>query len=311
MDRDNRFERIELAYHSLMGLNHAPLSPSEYIQSQYDKNITDEFIMPACFKDYCGMQDGESFIFINFRNDRAREIVSTLGQKEFSGFERETFKKLHIATMTPYDNTFPYPVLFPKESVQNTLAEVISQHNLTQSHIAETEKYAHVTFFINGGVEVPFKNENRVLIQSPKVTTYDLKPEMSAKEVTLAVLEQMKLGTDLIIVNFANGDMVGHTGNFEASVKAVEAVDACLGEILSLAKKLDYAMLLTSDHGNCERMKDENQNPLTNHTAGSVYCFVLGNGVRSIKNGALNNIASSVLKLMGLKAPATMDEPLF
>ncbi|GAA9404647.1 2,3-bisphosphoglycerate-independent phosphoglycerate mutase [Helicobacter pylori] len=311
MDRDNRFERIELAYHSLMGLNNTPLSPSEYIQSQYDKNTTDEFIMPACFKNYCGMQDGESFIFINFRNDRAREIVSALGQKEFSGFKRETFKKLHIATMTPYDNTFPYLVLFPKESVQNTLAEVVSQHNLTQSHIAETEKYAHVTFFINGGVEAPFKNENRVLIQSPKVTTYDLKPEMSAKEVTLAVLEQMKLGTDLIIVNFANGDMVGHTGNFEASVKAVEAVDACLGEILSLAKKLDYAMLLTSDHGNCERMKDENQNPLTNHTAGSVYCFVLGNGVRSIKNGALNNIASSVLKLMGIKAPATMDEPLF
>ncbi len=311
MDRDKRFERIELAYHSLMGLNNTPLSPSEYIQSHYDKNTTDEFIMPACFKDYCGMQDGESFIFINFRNDRAREIVSALGQKEFNGFKRETFKKLHIATMTPYDNTFPYPVLFPKESVQNTLAEVVSQHNLTQSHIAETEKYAHVTFFINGGVEAPFKNENRVLIQSPKVTTYDLKPEMSAKEVTLAVLEQMKSGTDLIIVNFANGDMVGHTGNFEASIKAVEAVDACLGEILSLAKKLDYAMLLTSDHGNCERMKDENQNPLTNHTAGSVYCFVLGNGVRSIKNGALNNIASSVLKLMGLKAPATMDEPLF
>ncbi|GHR31825.1 2,3-bisphosphoglycerate-independent phosphoglycerate mutase [Helicobacter pylori] len=311
MDRDNCFERIELAYHSLMGLNNTPLSPSEYIQSQYDKNTTDEFIMPACFKNYCGMQDGESFIFINFRNDRAREIVSALGQKEFSDFKRETFKKLYIATMTPYDNTFPYPVLFPKESVQNTLAEVVSQHNLTQSHIAETEKYAHVTFFINGGVEAPFKNENRVLIQSPKVTTYDLKPEMSAKEVTLAVLEQMELGTDLIIVNFANGDMVGHTGNFEASIKAVEAVDACLGEILSLAKKLDYAMLLTSDHGNCERMKDENQNPLTNHTAGSVYCFVLGNGVRSIKNGALNNIASSVLKLMGLKAPATMDEPLF
>ncbi|MCQ2687385.1 2,3-bisphosphoglycerate-independent phosphoglycerate mutase [Helicobacter pylori] len=311
MDRDNRFERIELAYHSLMGLNHTPLSPSEYIQSQYDKNITDEFIMPACFKDYCGMQDGESFIIINFRNDRAREIVNALGQKEFSGFKRQAFKKLHIATMTPYDNTFPYPVLFPKESVQNTLAEVVSQHNLTQSHIAETEKYAHVTFFINGGVETPFKNENRVLIQSPKVTTYDLKPEMSAKEVTLAVLEQMKLGTDLIIVNFANGDMVGHTGNFEASIKAVEAVDACLGEILSLAKELDYAMLLTSDHGNCERMKDENQNPLTNHTAGSVYCFVLGDGVKSIKNGALNNIASSVLKLMGLKAPATMDEPLF
>ncbi|EQL53460.1 2,3-bisphosphoglycerate-independent phosphoglycerate mutase [Helicobacter pylori] len=311
MDRDKRFERIELAYHSLMGLNNTPLSPSEYIQSQYDKNITDEFIMPACFKNYCGMQDDESFIFINFRNDRAREIVSALGQKEFNGFKRKTLKKLHIATMTPYDNTFPYPVLFPKESVQNTLAEVVSQHNLTQSHIAETEKYAHVTFFINGGVEAPFKNENRVLIQSPKVSTYDLKPEMSAKEVTLAVLEQMKSGTDLIIVNFANGDMVGHTGNFEASVKAVEAVDACLGEILSLAKKLDYAMLLTSDHGNCERMKDENQNPLTNHTAGSVYCFVLGNGVRSIKNGALNNIASSVLKLMGLKAPATMDEPLF
>ncbi|GAA9527594.1 2,3-bisphosphoglycerate-independent phosphoglycerate mutase [Helicobacter pylori] len=311
MDRDNRFERIELAYYSLMGLNNTPLSPSEYIQSQYDKNTTDEFIMPACFKNYCGMQDDESFIFINFRNDRAREIVSALGQKEFSGFERETFKKLHIATMTPYDNTFPYPVLFPKESVQNTLAEVVSQHNLTQSHIAETEKYAHVTFFINGGVEAPFKNENRVLIPSPKVSTYDLKPEMSAKEVTLAVLEQMESGTDLIIVNFANGDMVGHTGNFEASIKAVEAVDACLGEILSLAKKLDYAMLLTSDHGNCERMKDENQNPLTNHTAGSVYCFVLGNGVRSIKNGALNNIASSVLKLMGLKAPATMDEPLF
>lgn len=147
MDRDKRFERIELAYHSLMGLNNTPLSPSEYIQSQYDKNTTDEFIMPACFKNYCGMQDDESFIFINFRNDRAREIVSALGQKEFNGFKHETFKKLYIATMTPYDNTFPYPVLFPKESVQNTLAEVVSQHNLTQSHIAETEKYSICNLF--------------------------------------------------------------------------------------------------------------------------------------------------------------------
>ncbi|WP_104747678.1 2,3-bisphosphoglycerate-independent phosphoglycerate mutase [Helicobacter cetorum] len=312
MDRDKRFERIELAYNSLMGLtNPTPLSPSEYIKSQYNENVTDEFILPTCFKGYLGMQDDESFIFLNFRNDRAKEIVSALGDKNFNAFKRQVFKKLHIATMTPYDKTFPYPILFPKENIQNTLAEVVSSHNLTQSHIAETEKYAHVTFFINGGIETPFKNENRVLISSPKVATYDLKPEMSAKEVTLVVLEQMRLGTDLIIVNFANGDMVGHTGNFEASIKAVEVVDECLGKILSLAKELDYAMLLTSDHGNCEHMKDENHNPLTNHTAGSVYCFVLGNGVKTLKNGALNNIASSVLKLMGIKAPEVMSEPLF
>jgi 2,3-bisphosphoglycerate-independent phosphoglycerate mutase len=200
--------------------------------------------------------------------------------------------------------------MFPKQTPTNTLSEVISNRNLTQLHTAETEKYAHVTFFLNGGVEEPFKNEKRVLIPSPKVATYDMQPQMSAPQVSLAVQDGIDDGIDFIVVNFANGDMVGHTGVFDAAVKAVEAVDKELGVIIEKAKQNGYSILLTSDHGNCEMMKDKNGKTLTNHTVGDVFCFVIDNEVKEIKNGSLSNIAPTILKLMNIDIPQEMDEPL-
>jgi 2,3-bisphosphoglycerate-independent phosphoglycerate mutase len=232
-----------------------------------------------------------------------------LGDANFDGFDRE-FMDLHIATMTEYNKSFNYPVLFPKDAPKNTLAEVISKAGLNQLHTAETEKYAHVTFFLNGGVDEPFLNETRVLIPSPKVKTYDEKPEMSAPEVGEAVRKAIDEGVDFIVVNFANGDMVGHTGNYDASIKAVEAVDRELGLVFDKAKENDYAVVLTSDHGNCEEMKDIEGNVLTNHTVGKVWCFVEASGVDKVETGGLNNIAPTVLKLMELEIPSEMDHPL-
>ena len=311
MDRDKRWERVQQAHQSIaQGRNPSSISPQEYVKNQYNEGIFDEFIIPASFGGYKGMEAGEAFIFVNFRSDRAREIVESLGNPQFSEFERE-FIPLSIATMTEYDATFPYPILFPKQKVQNTLAEVIATNGLRQFHTAETEKYAHVTFFFNGGREEPYPNEERCLVPSPNVKTYDLQPEMSANEVGQCVLGAMEKGYDFIVVNFANGDMVGHTGNFEAAIRAVEAVDYELGRIIESAKANDYALFITSDHGNCEEMKDDNGNMLTNHTIGQVWCFGMINGVTHIANGGLNNIAPSILKAMNLPIPQEMDKPLF
>jgi len=310
MDRDNRWERVEPGYRAMVDATpKTELSALEYIEASYAKEETDEFIEPVAFSGYEGMQKGDAVISINFRSDRVREITTALGDKDFDGFERE-FKELHIATMTEYNKSFSYPVMFPKDAPKNTLAEVISKAGLNQLHTAETEKYAHVTFFLNGGVDEPFLNETRVLIPSPKVKTYDEKPEMSAPEVGEAVRKAMDEGTDFIVVNFANGDMVGHTGNIEASIKAVEAVDRELGQIFDKAKEDDYAVVLTSDHGNCEEMKDVDGNVLTNHTVGKVWCFVDAPGVDKVNTGGLNNIAPTVLKLMGLDIPEEMDSAL-
>lgn len=312
MDRDKRWERVKLAYESIVeGKNSTHLKILEMIDKFYEEGLSDEFFVPVSFENYQGIKDGEGFIFTNFRSDRAREIIETIGASEFVGFERKRVPKVNIITMTPYDQNFPYPILFPKDTIINTLSEVISRHHLTQAHTAETEKYAHVTFFFNGGIEEPFENETRLLIPSPRVSTYDLCPQMSVKEVSQAVQTFMKNGVDFIVVNFANGDMLGHTGNMEAAIKSIEALDEQLGDILECAKKLGYALVITSDHGNCEEMKDDEGNILTNHTVGDVYCFVMGTNVETIKNGGLNNIASTVLKLMGLPKPIEMDEPLF
>ncbi|PAF46662.1 phosphoglycerate mutase (2,3-diphosphoglycerate-independent) [Helicobacter sp. 12S02634-8] len=312
MDRDKRWERIALAYESMLrGANPSELEVGAYIESMYAQNITDEFILPASFNGYKGAEDGDGFLCTNFRSDRVREIIEALFKPDFEGFKRTKYCKLQIVTMTCYDHTFPLPVLFPKEKVQNTLAEVIAQANLTQAHTAETEKYAHVTFFFNGGIEEPFINESRVLIPSPKVKTYDLCPQMSAQEVGKVVIEFMQMGTDFIVVNFANGDMVGHTGNMQAAIKAIEALDTELGKILQAAQKLDYAVLITSDHGNCEEMKDDAGNTLTNHTIGDVYCFLMAKGVEHICDGGLNHIAPTILKLLDLPKPQEMDAPLF
>ena len=312
MDRDNRWERVEKGYNAIAQAEpKTELTPQEYVDASYAKGETDEFIAPVAFGGYEGVEEGDAVIMANFRSDRAREITAALGDASFSEFER-TFTPLHIATITKYDASFPYPILFPKEAPKNTLAEVIADAGLSQVHTAETEKYAHVTFFFNGGIETPMEGESRVLIPSPNVKTYDLQPEMSAPEVGDAVRTAMDESYDFIVVNFANGDMVGHTGNYEAAKKAVHAVDNELETILAKAKEDGYAVVLTSDHGNCEEMKDADGNVLTNHTVGDVWCFILADGVESVDTGkGLNNVAPTVLKLMGLEIPSEMDEALF
>lgn len=310
MDRDNRWDRVELGYKAIAEAKpKTDKSPSLYIDESYAKDVTDEFIAPVAFGDYDGLRDGDAMLTINFRSDRMREMTSALGDKNFDGFSKE-HKSIYLATITEYDKSFNYPVLFKKDTPKNTLAEVISNAGLTQLHTAETEKYAHVTFFLNGGVDEPFLNETRVLIPSPKVKTYDEKPQMSAPEVGKAVRDGIDEGYDFIVVNFANGDMVGHTGDFEAAKIAVEAVDRELGLILEKAKEQDYSVVLTSDHGNCEQMRDEQGNMLTNHTVGKVWCFVVADGVSSVADGALDNIAPSVLKLLGLSIPQEMSKSL-
>ncbi|MCT7546172.1 2,3-bisphosphoglycerate-independent phosphoglycerate mutase [Aliarcobacter cryaerophilus] len=310
MDRDNRWDRVELAYNAIA--NATPKTKDnilDFIDNSYKNEIFDEFLIPTALDGYDGIKDGDGVIFCNFRSDRARELSSVFAKNDFKEFEKKPLK-VQIASMTQYDKNIPIPVIFEKDNPTNTLAQVISDAGLTQLHTAETEKYAHVTFFFNGGVEEPFLNETRVLIPSPNVATYDLQPQMSAPKVGEAVRTAMKNQTDFIVVNFANGDMVGHTGVYEAAIKAVEAVDYELGLILEEAKKENYNIVLTSDHGNCEMMKDENGNTLTNHTVGDVYCFVIAPNITKVKEGSLNNIAPTVLKLMGLDIPKEMDEPL-
>ncbi|MEA3354830.1 MAG: 2,3-bisphosphoglycerate-independent phosphoglycerate mutase [Campylobacterota bacterium] len=309
MDRDNNWDRVKKAYDVIInGTNNSKLTIDEYIDSQYKQEIFDEFLTPASFN-YNGIEKNDGMIFANFRSDRVRELSSAMAKKDFNEFETKNIS-INVITMTQYDKNLPLPVLFPKDTPSDTLSEVISKAGLTQLHTAETEKYAHVTFFFNGGVEEPFPNEQRVLIPSPKVATYDIQPQMSAPEVSSAVQRGIEEDKDFIVVNFANGDMVGHTGVYEAGIKAVEAVDKELGVIIEKAKENNYSIVLTSDHGNCEMMKDENGNTLTNHTVGDVYCFVIADGITKVKAGALNNIAPTVLKLMDMEIPEKMDNPL-
>jgi len=310
MDRDNRWERVKRGYDAIVNAEpKTDMSAEAYIGHSYAQGETDEFVEPTAFEPYDGMHNGDAVLTINFRSDRMREMVTALASDTFSEFERKDIK-VYLATITEYDKSFPYPVLFKKEPPKNTLAEVISKANLRQLHTAETEKYAHVTFFLNGGIDEPYANETRVLIPSPNVRTYDMKPQMSANEVGDTVLAAMDEQYDFIVVNFANGDMVGHTGDFEAAKKAVEAVDAELGRIWKKAKENEYAFVLTSDHGNCEEMRDEAGNVLTNHTVGKVWCFVDADGVEKVDNGGLNNIAPTVLKVMELEIPSEMDHSL-
>jgi len=308
MDRDNRWERVEAGYNAIVSATPSTsLDAKSYVNASYAKNIYDEFLEPVALNGYEGMQKGDAVVLANFRSDRAREITIALGNETFDGFERD-YLLLNITTLTKYDASFTHPIMFEKAVPKNTLAEVVSNAKLRQLHTAETEKYAHVTFFLNGGVEEPMIGESRVLIPSPDVKTYDMKPEMSAPEVGDAVRTGMDEAYDLIIVNFANGDMVGHTGNYEAACKAVHAVDVELGKIIEKAKEDDYAIVLTSDHGNCEEMKDMEGNVLTNHTVGEVWCYVLAQNIKSLKSGGgLNNIAPTVLEIMGITVPTEMD----
>ncbi len=310
MDRDNRWQRVQRGYEAIVDAR--PMThwdPQTYIGHSYSIGETDEFVEPRAFEGYEGVKEGDSILTVNFRSDRMRELVRALGDVSFSEFPRRALE-INLATITEYDKSFKYPVLFKKDTPKNTLAEVIASHGLRQLHTAETEKYAHVTFFLNGGIDEPYENETRVLIPSPDVKTYDIKPEMSADKVGDAVLKAIDASYDFIVVNFANGDMVGHTGDMEAAKLAVSAVDAQLAKIIQSAKDNDYALVLTSDHGNCEEMKDDDGNTLTNHTVGKVWCFVIADGVAKVEAGALSNIAPTVLKLMDIEIPSEMDHSL-
>jgi len=310
MDRDNRWQRVQRGYEAIVDAK--PITdwnPAGYVGHSYSLGETDEFLEPTAFEGYEGIKDGDSVLTINFRSDRMRELVTALGDADFTGFPKKHID-INLATITEYDKSFKYPVLFRKDAPKNTLAEVIASKGLKQLHTAETEKYAHVTFFLNGGIDEPYENETRVLIPSPDVKTYDMQPEMSASEVGEAVLKAMDSDYDFVVVNFANGDMVGHTGDVEAAKIAVTAVDEQLGLIVDKAKENDYSLVITSDHGNCEEMKDDEGNTLTNHTVGKVWCFVMADGVTKVDAGGLNNIAPTVLKLMDIEIPSEMDHSL-
>ena len=281
------------------------------MEKSYAADVTDEFVVPVvCDKDGC-IRENDSVIFFNFRPDRAREITRTLVDPDFAGFERRNgFFPLYFVCMTQYDAAMPnVHVAFKPQSLANTFGQYISDHGLTQLRIAETEKYAHVTFFFNGGVEAPCKNEDRALIASPKVATYDLKPEMSAYEVTDELLARLDSGKyDVVILNFANCDMVGHTGVFEAAVSAVEAVDTCLGKVVDKFLSMGGRALITADHGNADQMYEPDGSPFTAHTTNPVPLLLVGDGTHTLKEGGrLADLAPTMLEMLGLPQPAEMD----
>ena len=311
MDRDTNWDRVEKAYAAMVYGESAEFNPDpvDAVQKSYDAGVTDEFVIPVvCARD-ARIEKGDAVIFMNFRPDRAREITRTLVDPDFTGFERKNgYFPVHFVCTTSYDASMPnVEVAFPKESLHNIFGEYISQNGLTQLRIAETEKYAHVTFFFNGGVEQTFPGEDRCLVPSPKVATYDLKPEMSAYEVCDQCVERIKSGKyDVIILNFANCDMVGHTGVFEAAVQAVEAVDTCVGRVVQAISDMGGIALITADHGNAEQMlQDDGVSPFTAHTTNLVPFCIVGADVK-LKDGRLADIAPTMLDLMGLEKPAEM-----
>ena len=310
MDRDNRWERVEKAYAAMVygEGEHAPC-PVCAVQNSYDKEVTDEFVVPVVCDGAAPISEGDSVIFYNFRPDRAREITRTLVDPDFSGFQRKKgFFPLNYVCMTQYDATMPnVEVAYKPESLENTFGEYLSKNGLTQLRIAETEKYAHVTFFFNGGVEKQYPGEDRILVKSPAVATYDLQPEMSAYEVTDKMVEAVRSGKyDALILNFANCDMVGHTGVFEAAVKAVEAVDTCVGRVVEAVKEMGGCVLLTADHGNADKMVDADGTPFTAHTTNPVPFCVINHPCELRKGGVLADIAPTMLKVLGLPQPKEM-----
>ena len=315
MDRDHRWERIKIAYDALVNGN-GELSQhiEESIQNSYDSGVTDEFLKPIIKTNKNGtpitkIQKDDIVIFFNFRTDRGRQLTQALTQQNYHEYNLHKLK-LHFVTFTNYDETFQgIDVIFKKDNLKDTLGEVLEQYNKTQIRIAETEKYPHVTFFFSGGREKPFVGEQRILKNSPKVATYDLQPEMSAYQLKDSLITELNKGdVDFVCLNFANGDMVGHTGVMNAAIKACEAVDICVKETIESALKNNYTTLLIADHGNCETMINPDGSPHTAHTTNPVPIILVDNNLKQIKDGVLGDLAPTILKLMGIKKPKVMTQ---
>ncbi len=315
MDRDNRWERVKLAYDAMVeGKGNFFKTVQKAIETSYEAQEFDEFVKPIVIvnddqEPISKIQDNDSVIYFNFRPDRARELTRALTEKEFNGFETKQISNLYFVTMTQYDDSFKnVNIAYKPQILKNTFGEYISNLGYTQLRLAETEKYAHVTFFFNGGREEPYTGESRALVASPKVATYDLKPEMSAYEITDKAIDAIESKNyDVIIMNFANGDMVGHTGNLEKTIEAVEAVDNCVGKIISKLEEVGGEALITADHGNCEYMIDlKTGEPITSHSTFDVPLIVISDRVKSVVNGRLCDLAPTLLTLMGEKIPEEM-----
>lgn len=314
MDRDNRWQRIKVAYDALVkGIGEKSTNLNESIRKSYAENVTDEFIKPIVMTDKNGnplgiIREGDAVICFNFRTDRCREITRALTQEDFPEFEMKKIS-LNYTTMTIYDHTFQHVnYIFSNDDLTHTLGETLAENGLTQIRMAETEKYPHVTFFFNGGREQPFRGESRFMVPSPKVATYDLQPEMSAVEIKNLLISKMKeLHPNFICINFANADMVGHTGVMSAVKKAVETVDKCVSEVVETALDLDYTILLTADHGNADYMINEDGSPNTAHTLNPVPLFLIDRSLKTtLKNGKLADLAPTILTLMGVEVPKEM-----
>jgi len=318
MDRNLLWDRTEKAHANLTDPNIevTNISPQDYIKKSYNKNITDEFIEPIRMSaNY--LKEGDSLICFNFRPDRARQIIKSLSDKTFSDFERKFSPNLNLVTFTQYDATFTVKVAFPPESLNNFIGQIVSENGLKQYRTAETEKYPHVTYFFNGGVEIPLPGEDRHLIPSPRVATYDMKPEMSAEELTISCTKAIKSGNyAFVVINYANPDMVGHTGNMDATIKAIETVDKCVGQIVNATGEMGGSILITADHGNAELMKGSAGEPWTAHTTNKVpLIFIegekrkipnMGNEIYLRDNAGLADIAPTLLQLLNLPIPKDM-----
>lgn len=314
MDRDNRWDRIEQAYNMLVA-DQFESCPNvlDYVQQCYDEGVNDEFIKPMSIADNPDLrvkiEDNDVVVFFNFRPDRARQLSHALCDTNFEGFARtKVIDNLHFVTIAEYDTELGVPIAFPEQNMPNTLAEIASRAGLKQLHIAETEKYAHVTYFMNGGNEQPFPGEERILVASPKVATYDLKPEMSAPEVRDKTVDAIKSGIyDLIIMNFANADMVGHTGVYEAAIQAINILDNCVADVIDATLSVGGVALMTADHGNAEQELDQNDQPVTAHSTNPVPVLVCGKTGLSLRSGGgLRDIAPTILEFLGLDKPAEM-----
>lgn len=315
MDRDNNWDRIELAYNALTsGEVEVSKTLNEAIKNSYANGITDEFVKPAKIgsADNGLIKDGDGVIFANFRPDRARQLTRAFIEDDFKGFERKIHPKVNFVTMAQYDSTFSSPVAYLPQTIVNGFGEVVSKAGLTQIRTAETEKYAHVTFFFNGGVEEPYPGEIRLLSDSPKVATYDMQPEMSAYKVKDRLIEELNTGKiDTVILNFANPDMVGHTGNLDAVIAACQAVDNCTGQIVNKVLELDGAVIITADHGNADLLVNpETGESHTAHTVNPVPCILISNDLKDVKlrnDGKLADLTPTMLDLLGVEKPSEMD----